>query len=252
MPASLSLRKNIDTLSADDLQSLRDGYTKLQSISDNRGFNFLAGLHGIPGGYCRHDDFLFLPWHRAYLYTFEQYLKDMSPAASVPWWDWSSDSSHASGIPKAFADANDDAGQRNPLANSRINAPLANPPTVRFTERFPGQPSLLPTPDRVHDLIQNSPDFFDLTNRLLDTHSNVHIWVGGDMKTTPFAAYDPIFFSHHAMVDRIWYLWQINNGQNTIPIALLDEVLQPFTLKVSDVLDITRLGYDYAAAQITS
>jgi tyrosinase len=252
MPAQLSLRKNVDNLSATDLKILRQGYTKLQDLLDNRGYNFLAGLHGVPSWYCHAPGFLFLPWHRAYLYTFEQYLKDMAPSATVPWWDWSSDTSHTFGMPKAFSDLSDDSGQRNPLLNSRINAPLADPPTVRFTERSTGQPSLLPTPERVQDLILRSTDFMDLTGRLDDTHNQIHQWVGSDMATRAYAAYDPIFFSHHAMVDRIWYLWQIQHGLNTIPVELLDAVLPPFNLKVADVLDITRLGYDYSAAQITS
>ena len=46
--ASLTVRKNIETLSPPELQALRDAYVRLQSIWDNRGYNYFAGLHGIP------------------------------------------------------------------------------------------------------------------------------------------------------------------------------------------------------------
>jgi len=63
------------------------------------------------------------------------------------------------------------------------------------------------------------------------------------------AAFDPIFWSHHAMIDRIWWLWQVRNGSGNISTNLLDTVLAPFNFRVRDVLNVNDLGYDYAAAQ---
>ena len=66
------------------------------------------------------------------------------------------------------------------------------------------------------------------------------------MAVVPTSAYDPIFWSHHAMIDRLWYIWQ--NGPRGVdpPPDLLDTVLMPFPMTVRQVLDITRLDYDYA------
>jgi tyrosinase len=64
----------------------------------------------------------------------------------------------------------------------------------------------------------------------------------GDVTT---ASYDPVFFAHHCMIDRIWYLWQVKNG-NRVPQALLDLPLVPFGKTVRDVLDVQLLGYEYA------
>jgi tyrosinase len=63
------------------------------------------------------------------------------------------------------------------------------------------------------------------------------------------SAYDPIFWSHHGMIDRIWWLWQARNGNGNIPPDVLDYVLTPFNFRVRDVLNANDLGYDYAAAQ---
>ena len=64
------------------------------------------------------------------------------------------------------------------------------------------------------------------------------------------AAFDPIFWSHHGMIDRLWYLWQLRHGVANIPQDYLDRPLAPFSLTVQDVLDIRRLGYEYAVTTL--
>jgi tyrosinase len=63
------------------------------------------------------------------------------------------------------------------------------------------------------------------------------------------AAFDPVFWAHHVMIDRLWWLWQLGHGNGSIPPNLLDVVLAPFNMKVRDVLNVQSLGYDYAAAR---
>jgi tyrosinase len=64
------------------------------------------------------------------------------------------------------------------------------------------------------------------------------------------AAWDPIFWSHHSNIDRLWYLWQLRHGESNIPPNLLPMVLQPFGLTVRDVLSINALGYEYAVSLV--
>ena len=122
-------RKNVELLRPDQLEALRQAFAQLNQISsnvvtDNRGYQYLAGLHGLPGQYCQHgdppgSDPLFLPWHRAYLYVFELALRDQAADASLAWWDWTSPASHANGIPQAFDTAQVN-GQPNPLAKAPV------------------------------------------------------------------------------------------------------------------------------------
>ncbi|VDK19639.1 unnamed protein product, partial [Anisakis simplex] len=41
------------------------------------------------------------------------------------------------------------------------------------------------------------------------THSNVHLWVGGNMKPPVSSSNDPIFFAHHSFIDFIWEAWRL-------------------------------------------
>ena len=76
--------------------------------------------------------------------------------------------------------------------------------------RAPGAPDQLPSADTIESVLQE-PTFDGFTNRLEDQHNQVHGWVGGSMGIVPLAAYDPIFWAHHCMIDCIWHLWQLRN-----------------------------------------
>jgi tyrosinase len=254
MANGLVLRKNISSLQADELAALRDAYAKMMAITDNRGWVSWAGIHGLPQEKCWHhyrvgssmdpEPYnLFLPWHRAYMLFFEHTFRDQNPAAALPWWDWTSDLSHQEGIPAAFA--TEDGG--NPLAHG----PIVVPPDVdRVTQRSPGAPGDLPD-SATYNSVLGLSSYTDFSDQLEDIHDQVHGWTSGDMGVVAFAAFDPIFFSHHCMIDRSWYLWQLQNGVNNIPSSYLDLPLAPFSLTVKDVLNVQSLGYDYAAAAVS-
>lgn len=241
-------------MTSDDLQNIRMAYSQMMEIRDNRGYNYFAGIHGVPQWYCWHHQRarrsrlalrLFLPWHRAYLYMFEQAAKDRVAGAFIPWWDWQSEASHQEGIPASYAQNTTDESEPNPLVRAHISVPNANPPADRDTTRSPDDPSNLPTPDQVNFALSLS-DYGDFSDEIEGIHDSIHVWVGGDMSTVPFAAWDPIFWSHHSMIDRLWWLWQLQHGINNIPNELLDEELAPFPFTVRRVLNIHELGYDYA------
>lgn len=261
MADSLSYRQNIDALSSADLQQFRAGIAKALSISDNRGYEYFAGMHGIPQNLCHHHDNLFLPWHRAYLYTLELSFRDLYPGFTLAYWDWTSPPAQAQGLPSAYTDPTDSAGQPNPLLTAPANIPqaqiaqLQNDPQAShsldfsvsppMTVREPDQPSGLPTADQLQQIIQTSNTFLDFSRRLEDVHDGVHGWVGGTMSMIPTAAYDPVFWAHHTMIDRAWYLWQVAHPGATVPSSLLHSALRGFTLTVADTLDINHLGYEY-------
>jgi tyrosinase len=244
-PRALRHRRSARRLSVGQIGDLRSAIAAAQAIGDDRGYQYWAGIHGLPlPEWCQHGSELFLPWHRAYLYFFEKQLQDRVPGITLPWWDWTQ--AHDEGIPASYQ-VKTVAGKANPLASSPIQkSGRANPGETR-TRRSPGDARLLPTPRQVERLLE-SRDFFDFQTQLESIHNGVHMWVGGTMQNIETAAYDPIFWAHHCMIDRLWYLWQLDHPGVGLASAYLGQALPPFGMTVRQTLDITQLGYDYAAA----
>jgi tyrosinase len=93
-------------------------------------------------------------------------------------------------------------------------------------------------------------------------HDLVHIALGGLMKVPTLAARDPIFFLHHANVDRLWGLWLAQGGGRSDPttaawltqtFTFYDENRNAVVMTPAQVLDTaTQLGYDYSPPPTTS
>jgi tyrosinase len=242
-------RKSVNSLQPEQLAYLREGLAKMMAVGDNRGYTYHAGIHGLPQQLCQHTHLppqlpLFLPWHRAYLYYFELALRDQVPQAAVTWWDWTEATTHPSGLPDAFAEETID-GEHNPLFDAEV------PPIARIddqperTFRDTSGPGQLPSAEQIDELL-DAKDFRDFSNRLQNFHNGIHGWVGGTMAFVNWAAYDPIFWAHHAMVDRVWRRWQLRHPQGAFPPEYLSQALPPFPMTVGQTLNIHALGYDYA------
>ena len=265
---ALHNRKSVALLNDDQLSELRQAFRAVLPIRDERGYYHHAGIHGLPLPiYCRHGGQegghpLFLPLHRAYLYFFELALRDQVPGVSVPWWDWGTPASSPSEIPEAYAAERVD-GEANPLRSVEIPdtaSPELIPQTmqqrrIRMPENWDGSTfrntggpaaPTLPTPEDVEQAL-SAPNFLDFSDRLENLHGWVHVWIGGTTAEVPWAAYDPLFWAHHSMVDRLWRIWQLGNPEANIDRALLRQALPPFNMTVEETLDVTALGYEYAS-----
>jgi tyrosinase len=243
---ALRHRRDARKLTAGQLTDLRSAIHEAQQISasDDRSYQSWAGIHGLPlPVYCKHSSNLFLPWHRAYLYFFEKELQDRVAGVTLPWWDWTGH--HAEGMPGSYT-ARRAGRRRNPLFDSPIQPSGRRNRRQTRTVRQPGPSQLLPSPNELTQVMRN-PDYFGFQAQLEGIHNRIHGWVGGTMNDPYTAAYDPVFWAHHTMIDRCWYLWQLRNPGAGPPSRQLDQALPPFAMTVRQTLDITQLGYDYAA-----
>ena len=94
----------------------------------------------------------------------------------------------------------------------------------------------------------------------MSPHNNIHNWVGDPEATIQgenmghfhSARKDPVFYAHHANVDRMWNIWQKMKDQprdHTDPdwlnssFVLYDENRKAVRIKVSQCLDSKILGY---------
>ena len=58
-------------------------------------------------------------------------------------------------------------------------------------------------------------------------HNSGHVWVGGSMGSIPTAPTDPVFWMHHAEIDRIWAEWQAANPGQNPPLAGAAATMDP-------------------------
>jgi tyrosinase len=88
----LKQRMNLDCMNDTQLDKLRYAMRELYELNkwpeDARSYNNLALIHQ---NHCQHGWERFLPWHRIYLYEFEQALQDHCPDVTLPYWDWTMD-----------------------------------------------------------------------------------------------------------------------------------------------------------------
>lgn len=214
-------RRSLRTMRANDpdLATYRRAVAAMKALppSDPRNWLRFADVHR---NFCPHGNWYFLPWHRAYLVALERICRDLTGNQNfaLPYWNWTIDRQ----FPAAFA-----AGDRasNPLFHAR-----------------PGAAQGLQLPDdmvgpAVISRVLNSPDFeaFGSTRprgqnsaaaqwqrRLgakteleFNPHDGVHQSIGGNMGQVPLSARDPIFFLHHANVDRLWNAWNRRGNANS-------------------------------------
>lgn len=238
-------RRDVRLLTSGQRGQLREAIAKTQELGDDRGYQRWAGVHGLPLPIsCTHHSHLFLPWHRAYLYLVEKALQNQVPGVTLPWWDWTAN--HADGIPPFYATKTAN-GKKNPLYDSPIQPAGRREKTEGRTWRDPGGGGQLPTVADLATVLDNA-DFFTFQTQLESLHDGVHMWTGGTMGDISVAAYDPLFWAHHCMIDRAWYLWQLRHPGAGPPASLLDRALAPFPMTVRDTLSTDHLGYAYAAA----
>jgi len=197
----------------------------LQKKSGQGSYINMAAYHGIPRKNCPHGNLLFLPWHRMYIFLFEQALRSIDNTVALPYWDWTSPESLQEGLSKAHSDEEfEDTGRKpNPLAAGPMYQ------LTRLTNRNPGKVrSLTGYRNNVNTAFATSTNYTQFNFAIEAPHGDIHTWIRGDMGTPAYAAYDPVFWSHHANVDRQWAIWQKLHPQEQLPPDLLHTKLPAF------------------------
>src|SRR6185437_11825352 len=91
-------RKDLQYLSPAEIQRLRSAVMKLKaSGASGKNYAHFASIHGRS---CPHGCELFLPWHRAYIYEYEDALRQFEPDLTLPYWNWA----EVPAIPGIFAE----------------------------------------------------------------------------------------------------------------------------------------------------
>jgi len=188
---------------------------------------------------CQHGSWYFLPWHRGYLLGIEAVVRDAvvklgGPADwAIPYWNYFK--ANESALPPAFASQNWPDGNDNPLFIPQRYGPnndgdvfipadqinLAALGDTEFTGSadggsagFGGVDTGFSHGGNVHGDLESQP------------HDIVHVLIGGSddntglpglMSDPDTAGLDPIFYLHHANIDRLWEVWRENPTTNKDP-----------------------------------
>lgn len=227
-PPPAGTRRNWSSLSAADRQAVINGF---QQAKTSGVYDDLTRLHmqvmAVGGSGDWHQRPIFLPVHRWFITRIEAAM-----GVTMPYWDWAAQPTFPAGL----------GGNGTQSQNWRVTTgPFANWTSVVYnstTGAFSTRPGIirqfgsaapdLPTTAQVNNALgqtvydqapwNTSPGGF---RNILEgwvggvngpgIHNRVHEWVGGDMRlgTSPN---DPVFWMHHANIDRIWGGWQNRRG----------------------------------------
>jgi polyphenol oxidase len=284
------IRKSVFELDAGEVSRLKAAYAELLKITkknDPRGWYRQGAVHCW---YCSgaadsltgmeiHGGWWFLAWHRAYLYFHERILGALigDPTFALPYWDWDS----------CNDDPNDMTG-RNRFPGEVYGFPQDNPSNPLFdSTRAVGPNDRIPTvhvgPTRMKVVLgsKSFTDFGGSGNEELpvvgqsgsdpqqmgqleaDPHGFVHLWTTdpkglsglADMGMLAAAGFDPVFFAHHANIDRLWSVWAGTAGHanpsndrwlNQQPFFFYDQAQVWIGILANQVIDAeTSLSYRY-------
>lgn len=247
----------------------------------------------IPGrleDQCQHTTWFFLPWHRMYLYWFEQIIRSHLGAEgegwALPYWNYTDSKVAGSrALPPAFREQHLPDGKGNPLFIAErqrfpvdVNGGRALPavavettramreavfsrPATGITGGFGGR--------RTSPLFHHGPEGQGAGVLEAVPHGTVHVQVGGKggfMSAFSTAALDPIFWLHHANLDRLWEEWRrapssghpagsnpTDSDWLEMKFDLVDERGRRQKMAVHEVLDIEgQLGYTYSHLHLST
>ncbi len=271
--SSLLIRQDYTTLTPAQKANFAHAIGVMKSLgaTNPHSWAFQVKIHGGPltlsqptWGTCQHGNCFFLAWHRMYLYYFEKILRKYMTGYSsfnkpaLPYWNYTVNG-------KVPSDFYTPASTTNPLYDARRNATI--------NAAGGSIPSSIGT--NINTAMANT-NFYAFQNTLLNPHSSLHGAVGtywmdptlgfqyGDMNNQETASNDPLFFLHHANVDRIWEKWLAMGNTNPnkkcddawwkMEFTFYDEYKKPVTMTGAQIVALGTdcLGYKYDSVKINT
>lgn len=224
------VRRDIWTLQTDDPIVTWYGHAvreMRERPADNvTSWEYQAAIHGTHAqlnqpewNECQHGSWFFFPWHRMYLYFFELIAREAIVGAggpanwALPYWNYGLGGRNAK-LPLAFREPTLPDGSENPLYVAErgpgVNTGASMPAAKASPANALARPQFVGTAEFGGG--STGPEQFAALRGATENvpHGSVHDWVGkggGPMSDILRAAQDPIFWLHHANIDRLWSEW---------------------------------------------
>jgi len=249
-------------------------------------YDDFAGHH-TAAGTITHYAAAFLPWHRYFIHIFEKALvEECGFEGNLPYWDWSLDSPDFAAsllwdpITGFGGNGNTESDPESSNSCCVIDGPFANTtrywhskenghgfdvnPSPRcFSRAFVTGEKKEEYQDRVNatalDHVLSQPTYGEFLDQLESrAHNSIPQWIMGDfiLMTAPN---DPVFYLHHAQVDRLWWMWQHQgDGSNMYEYEGTGENTRVYTnithtqSSLDDFISIGQLADDVRAKDLMS
>ncbi|NUO71934.1 MAG: hypothetical protein HOQ10_04360 [Frateuria sp.] len=149
--------------------------------------------------FCPHGTTYFLAWHRGFLYRFEGWLRKVSgdPNLVLPYWNYYVTPQ----VPSEFLDPTLSL-YHSGRTGTDVTGALSLDPFADTVIHFPRG-----TTDAFEPLVEARP------------HNPVHNLIGGIMSSVYYSPWDPLFWVHHASIDRLWAAWTAADNGRLQPAA---------------------------------
>jgi hypothetical protein len=267
------VRRDIGELAATDpiIISYRKGIAAMKALNGQTppnplSWEFQAAIHGttatppsgptcsflgttVPWSTCQHayGALFFWPWHRMYLYWFERIIREMScdPNWALPYWNWSCPTQRR--LPAMFRDPTNAPELYDATRNSMMNdgtgslTSLVDPTVGVYASGLAFTDYASASSD--------GPPASAVSGLQLAPHDSVHDQVNGDMGNINTAALDPIFYVHHANVDRLWNNWLAQGGGRSDPVTDSNWKSQQFCFYCEDGTPVSMTPCDVLQAE---
>lgn len=155
------------------------------------------------------DHAFFLPWHRYFLRLVEYELQSLSSCKlTIPYFEWTVDSGsmESSAAWQAGLFGGDGEPDSGCVPHHPFQGLVSHFHWIPCLKRSFNSSIWLPDAVTLQRTI-NQADF-QVFSQSLQTFSGLfRLWVGGHM-ASPLAAYDPLYLSHMAFMDKLWQQWQ--------------------------------------------
>ncbi|MCJ1441897.1 MAG: hypothetical protein MMC23_002389 [Stictis urceolatum] len=163
----------------------------------------------------------FLPWHRYYLHTYERLLREeCGYTGPMTWWDETKDAGHFNTAPMftesyfghAPLKTSDNKGTcitSGAFANTELDIGPGQGNTKHCLSRAVDEGLSKSITNSFISSCNSHDNFTDMWKcSYTGPHAYGHDAVGAVMSDVDTSPGDPIFFLHHAFIDRNWRIWQ--------------------------------------------
>jgi tyrosinase len=213
---AISVRNEWRSLSYCEKVNFINAMNDLRTAKDSTGgpiFDNFVVLHYIGTLPLIAAKNLLLPWHRSMIHHFERQLRDLGgnyTCITLPYWDWTLDFGNESNV-DLYPDFGGFKGYpacldypfgtwTDPVTEGCVIRGYS-PYNMTFRPAFATQAAVqLGT-----TISQNYTFLFRYMVR--NPHKGPHFYLAGDMRGF-YSPSDPLFWLHHANIDRNWQMWQ--------------------------------------------